>query len=79
MKYYIDGNEITLMGVTDRIQCQNCGQTMALNNDGTMLIKTFVTLLEISDDQKKLTLRCGKCKYFNTVNLDNNGESLLTV
>lgn len=68
MPYTIEDGMITLTRVSNFVNCAVCGQVLALNNNGCVLIKTFATLLDAKSN--KITLRCGRCKSFNTIALD---------
>lgn len=77
ISYLIDDSIIRLTAVNERIVCGLCGHVIALSNNGILLIKSFVTLLDIQE--KAITLKCGKCKKFNTIILDNrNAEGKRT-
>lgn len=80
-KYKIEDGNIILSRVSNFITCEICGQNLAVNNKGILLIKTFASMLDIK--KKEITLKCGKCKSFNTIKLEDinkhNTKCLLIV
>jgi len=74
MEYAIDGGLVWLTNVSSRIACSVCSQILALNNNGSLLVKSFVTLLDFNSDT--LTVKCGTCKHFNTVRLKKNHKKM---
>ena len=68
-KFKIEDGNIILNKVSNFITCEICGQNLAVNNKGTILIKTFASLLDMR--KREITFKCGKCKSFNTIKLDD--------
>ncbi len=81
VKYSIENGNIMLTKVSNFITCEVCGQNLAVNNRGAVLVKTFASLLDMH--KREITLKCGKCKNLNTIKLkDLNkryAKCLLTV
>lgn len=72
MDYAIDGDVVWLTDISSCIVCSVCSRNLALNNHGTLLIKSFVTLFDTNN--KLLTLKCGHCKHYNTIVLGKNNN-----
>ena len=68
-KYKIEDGNIILNRVSNFIICEICGQNLAVNNKGTLLIKTFASMLDMR--KREIVLKCGKCKTFNTIKMED--------
>lgn len=72
VKYSIDNGNIKLTSITNFVKCEVCDQNLAINNDGVLLIKTFASMVDFIN--KKIILRCGKCKSYNTIGFDESTD-----
>ena len=73
IEYMIDGGNVKLTDVSHKFTCGTCSNVIALVNKGTILIKSFVSVLEKKTG--KMTLRCGRCKTYNVIDVNNEVES----
>lgn len=72
VKYQIENGNIILSRVSNFITCEVCGQNLAINNRGTILVKSFASLLDLR--KREVMLKCGKCKSFNTIKLEDTNK-----
>jgi len=81
MKYSLENGSVALLKVTNRVNCTNCENLLALTNDDVILLKNPATILDLANST--IVLKCTKCKAFNTYKLSeinqNDAEVLLTL
>lgn len=67
-EYEIKNGNIILKGVQNFIKCSVCQHNVAMSFGGKILVKTFVTLLDV--DHGEIVVKCGKCKSFNSIKIE---------
>jgi hypothetical protein len=79
MHHAIEGENIRLLGKHKHVECQSCEAVLALIGKEGLLIKSFISYINLENNQ--ITVRCGKCKKYGTFSLDGfkNPKCLLTV
>lgn len=81
VNYTIDSDSIQIKKAKNFIMCVKCNCNLGIINEGSLLLKSIVSILDFDDNS--ITVKCMKCKNYNTFNIDKakqkNNKCLLTI